>query len=130
MSLLKRRQSHPIPSVWNNTFFPKILECPKMDIHPFWIYWKHHRSEGVDRYDPKFSSLLGKGLFNKTTKLKNRGRECLPNFPGHGGNSPPVIFKLHKSCSHRAFLTIKMISPCRLLIECAQYRKQFNIWFL
>ena len=85
------------------------------------------RSKRVNRYDPKLCSLSSKSLPNKTTNLKSRERKCLLNLRCHGRNSPSVIFKLHKGCSHRAYLTIEMISLCRLLIEYAQYRKQFNI---
>ena len=85
------------------------------------------RSKRVNRYDPKLCSLSGKSLHNKTTNLKNRNRKCFLTLRCHGRNSPSVIFKLHKGCSHRAYLTIEMISLCRLLIEYAQYRKQFNI---
>ena len=75
------------------------------------------RSKRVNMYDPKLCSLSSKKLPNKTTNLKNRKRKCLPNLRCHGRNSPSVIFKLHKGCSHRAYLTIEMISLCRLLIE-------------
>lgn len=71
-----------------------------------------------------------KGLLIKMTDLKNRGRRCLPNLHCRGRNSPSAIFKLLKGCSHRVYLSIEMISLCSLLIECAQYRKQFNSWFL